>query len=66
MRLVRDNTFRVDCDHCQREIEGCDGAYGIWMHTATRLEHCATGEHLAEPARPTADRGPYLGRRVTV
>lgn len=38
----------VFCDVCTLEVEGCDGALGEWMHSATRRERAADG-HLAVP-----------------
>lgn len=46
----------VFCEHCGEEIEGCEGAHGIWMHTDTRREYCDGSELLAMPSLPTADR----------
>lgn len=37
------------CSSCTGRIEGCEGRYGDWMHTATRSEWCADGVSLAAP-----------------
>ncbi len=45
------------CGGCGDEIEGCHGARGDWMHSASRREACLAGG-LARPATVAE-----LGRR---
>ena len=37
------------CRHCTKELVGCEGKYGIWMHDHSRKEFCDDGNHIARP-----------------